>query len=140
MVAYIQIDGWRGAAWNKVALQRSAAAPPASRCTARPQPAPAARPAPTRPTRTLPREELFNMINALPTCYEVVSGKAQPGQAVGSKRKAAAAPAARVKQAKHVSGGPRGRVQGGPGGRAQGVVAFAAGGVAAARLRTQAPA
>lgn len=55
---------------------------------------------------TVHREALFALINGLPTCYEVVSGKVARGGggAAASKRKAAAASAQRAqKQTKAVS-------------------------------------
>ena len=51
-----------------------------------------------------PSEELFNLINTLPTCYEVVSGKARPNAAAQPKRKGNAATGRPPKHAKHVSG------------------------------------
>lgn len=50
------------------------------------------------------REELFNMINTLPTCYEVVSGKARAGDTAAPKRRGGNAATGRPpKHAKHVS-------------------------------------
>ncbi|KAI8474265.1 MAG: hypothetical protein J3K34DRAFT_408729 [Monoraphidium minutum] len=47
------------------------------------------------------REELFNLINALPTCYEVVSGKARAAGGGGAKRRGGAAAGRPHKHGKH---------------------------------------
>ncbi|GBF90758.1 hypothetical protein Rsub_03059 [Raphidocelis subcapitata] len=47
------------------------------------------------------REELFHLINSLPTCYEVVSGRALAGAADGGGKRRAAASGRPPKQAKH---------------------------------------
>lgn len=46
------------------------------------------------------RERLFGMINELPTCYEIVSGKSGAPGMKGTKKRGAAGPATSPPQAK----------------------------------------
>jgi hypothetical protein len=54
------------------------------------------------PLLPAPREELFNLINTQPTCYEVVSGRVRPNTAAPPKRKGNAVVGRPPKHAKHV--------------------------------------
>jgi hypothetical protein len=107
---------YKAARFNREQRCAAKVAPPPLQCTTR-APALATAPArtapagvrpspwhaPTRPQNPRPRrEELFHLINTLPTCYEVVSGRALAGAPDGGGKRRAGAAGRPPKQAKHV--------------------------------------